>query len=139
MIDTKSDPIPQSVRVVLELFARDLEGLRFGDVDAACLAHLAERVRERATEVEQARATLEAAQQLLERERLQLITRADEALAYARIYSSREPALAERMATLESKRPSAELATSEERPRRKRSKKEKQDEVELPFSPATAA
>jgi multidrug efflux pump subunit AcrA (membrane-fusion protein) len=106
------DPVPPSVREILAFFQGELDGQRFGDLDAEALAELAERTRDRAREVDLARAALEAARGALDVAREELGRRAHQALAYARIYASRDPALAERLAALEA---GPEPAASERR------------------------
>lgn len=130
MTDSLPDPIPASVREVLALFEDELEGVRFGDLDAAILQAMAEEVRLSSREVDEARALLEAAQSKLERDRLALVARADEALAYARIYAAREPALAPRLDALPRGEPAAPA-----KPRKIRKRKTDGDEVvELDFA-----
>ena len=87
------DTIDPAVADLLALFSGPLQGVRFPDVDHAILSELADTVKRSADEVEQARAMLDAAEAELEERRQALLTRAQRAMAYARIYADGNPEL----------------------------------------------
>lgn len=103
-----SDPVPPLVREVIAFFQGELAGQRFGDLDGDALASLAERTRAHAREVERARAALEEARATLDEARDELTCRAQQALAYARVFASQDEALAARLAALEAPEPPQE-------------------------------
>jgi ElaB/YqjD/DUF883 family membrane-anchored ribosome-binding protein len=87
--------IPQSVRAVLDLFATELAELRFGDLDAALLARLAEEVGGAEAAVAEAEAALSAARTRLHDGHEALLLQAQRALAYAKVYAEENPELAQ--------------------------------------------
>lgn len=126
------DPIPPNVRDVLDLFAGELRDQRFGDLDAGSLDELAERTRAAAHDVERARDALDAAHAELAEAREALAQRAEQALAYARVFAASDEALAARLRELE--RPEA--------PKRRMTKRQKpkaDGPAELPFEARGAA
>lgn len=136
-----ADPVPPTVREILAFFRDELGGKRFGDLDAAALEELAERTRAQAREVDRARATLEAARATLDEAREELGRRAQQALAYARIYASQEPTLAARLAELESG-PAEPIAERRRGPKRRPApapRRAVEAAVELPFEARAGA
>lgn len=126
------DAIPSHAREVLALFAGELRGQRFGDLDAEALEALAARTREAAAEVERARAALDEAHARLAEARDALCARAEQALAYARVFAGGDPSLAARLGQLEP------AAAPVERPR-KRKPRRGAAVTELPFEARGAA
>jgi hypothetical protein len=101
MSELANDPVPPVIRDILALFAGDLRDQRCGDLDHAALERLAEATRERAKEVDRARAALETALAGLEAARDVLSTRAHQGLAYATVFAASDPALSATIAALE--------------------------------------
>ncbi len=95
-----SDPIARPVRALLELFEEALAEVSFPDVSADTLHVAVERVRERAGEVEAAKAALAGAEAALADEKAQLQQIAQRALRYARIYAEGRPELGSRLGSL---------------------------------------
>lgn len=122
-----SDPIPSRVRDILALFEGPLADARFGDLDAGALDELAARVRDRAREVDDARASLDAAHAALEEARAILSRRAEQGLAYAKVFAEGDPALAADLASLDGE---PELRA----PRRARKKNGAERGDELPLT-----
>jgi hypothetical protein len=94
------DPVARPIRALLEVFEDDLDGVAFPDVGAEALNGAAERVRERASGVEAARAALMEAEAALRGEQARLEQLASRALSYARIYAEERPELAARLAEI---------------------------------------
>ncbi|QSQ21105.1 hypothetical protein JY651_38825 [Pyxidicoccus parkwayensis] len=83
----ENDPISPALRALLELFATELNEVRFPDVDAEVLDDAAAVVREKAELVAKAQAALEAARQALHESQDALLLKGQRALAYARVFS----------------------------------------------------
>lgn len=128
------DPIPARARAVLALFANELRGQRFGDLDAEALEALAERARAAALDVERARVALEAAQAASSEAREALTARAEQALAYAKVFAAGDSALAARLAELDA---SPELPKRP--PRKRKARGAAAAASELPFEARGAA
>ena len=130
--DLDSDTIAPELRVVVELFTRELASVTFPDVDAAALQREVDVVRARAAEVQRARDALAVAESALAQRTAALAQLAARGLAYARIYAEahpeREP-LARTIAALAV--PAA--APSVEPPPRRRGRPPKVSRTELPF------
>lgn len=140
MSELANDPVPPVIRDILALFAGELRDQRFGDLDHEALERLAGETRERAKEVDRARASLEAALSELEAAREALSTRARQGLAYATVFAASDPALSATIAALEAEEP------RERRPEAARRRKsaparprEKAGVTELPFDPGVAS
>lgn len=126
---------------MLALFENELQGQRFGDLDEAALRALAEDLQERSTVVEEARAVLETARAEHEAARAALLARAEQSLAYARIYAASlgedegGEGLVAHLDALTT-RPKAKAKTR--RPKvKKAAKPEAPSEGELPFAAAS--
>src|SRR3954471_2108110 len=91
---TADHPIPSSIQTLLELFATELSGVKFPDVDKKELDAAAEAVRVRAAELERAEAAVEAARALLTESQDGLMQKSQRALSYARIFAEENPELA---------------------------------------------
>lgn len=132
MTEPANDPVPPAIRDILALFAGELCDQRFGDLDHAQLDALATETRARAQEVEQARATLDAALDTLAQAREALSTRARQGLAYASVFAASDPELGAKIASLEA---ASKTAPAKPRaPRRKSApKKASASANELPF------
>jgi uncharacterized protein YhaN len=83
--------IPEDVRVVIELFEKQLAKVAFPELDAAVLRKHADEVQAEAAKVEKARAALEAALVASEQKLAALRETVKRAAAYARIYSDSHP------------------------------------------------
>ncbi len=92
-----SDPVPPLARAVMTLFAEALPDVRFPDLDLAVLESAADDLRAAQVELEQIEAELHAARAALAKQAEQLTTRAQRALAYARVYAEGDPELASRV------------------------------------------
>jgi multidrug resistance efflux pump len=128
------DPIPSLAREVQRLFAESLADQRFGDLDASTLESLADRARSLSREVDQARATLEEARAALDEARAELSRRAEQALAYARIYATEDRALRDRLVAIDEAR-GGQVAT---RKPRRRGKASSPKEPQLPLGAEAA-
>lgn len=120
-----TDPVPARVRDILGLFERELANARFADLDRETLEALADHVRDRAREVEEARAALEASIAALEESRSVLARRAEQALAYARVFAEEDADLAARVEAIEGEPAPKPI---------KRARKKNGQAQELPFA-----
>jgi hypothetical protein len=109
-----SSTISAPLQGVLDVFATTLADVRFGDVDAATLAHLATEVAAAAGVVAAAQAALESARASLHERQEALLLAAQRALAYARVYAEADAALSARLDAINlpraARRPRAEAA-----------------------------
>lgn len=88
---------PQAVQAVLELFKGPLAGLRFADVDAKGLESLAAEVELAAVAVQEQEAQLAALRLALSERQDALLSLAQRALSYARVYAESDDALSARL------------------------------------------
>ena len=144
MSELANDPVPPVIRDILALFAGDLRDQRFGDLDHEALEQLAGETRERAKEVDRARAALEAALTALETAREALSARAHQGLAYATVFAASDPALAASIAALEvaPKPPRAarpDAAKRKSAPKSSPARGDKASVTELPFEHRAAS
>jgi hypothetical protein len=95
-----NDPIPAAVQEVLELFAKELSALRFGDLEPGVLQAAAEEVRAVATEVARVEGELDTARAKLAERQDMLLQKTQRALAYARVYAEDQPQLAARLESM---------------------------------------
>ncbi|MGA2448237.1 MAG: hypothetical protein ABTD50_06155 [Polyangiaceae bacterium] len=91
------DPIGLPIQTVLELFATTFADIRFADIDAHTLEHLAIEVRSAADIVAAAELALETARSALQEKQDALLQHAQRALAYARVYAENDEALGARL------------------------------------------
>lgn len=91
------DSIPPVVKQILDLFAHDLAQATFGGLDRRVLEEARERVAAHAEAVERAEAALEAARATLAESQEVLQSRAQRALAYARVYAEDDAELSARL------------------------------------------
>jgi hypothetical protein len=82
-----------SIQSVVQLFRGPLSGVRFAEIDASGLSNLAAEVESAAAEVEAHEAKLVELKQGLVQRQEALLTLAQQALAYARIYAEGDDAL----------------------------------------------
>ena len=129
------DPVPPLAREVQRLFAESLSDQRFGDLDASTLETLAARARDLARDVDAARATLEEARGALDEARAELARRAEQALAYARIYAAEDEALRDRLLAIDE----ARATQAPVRKPRQRAKRNGQKEPQLPLDANAAS
>ncbi|HEX5659419.1 MAG TPA: hypothetical protein VFX59_19625 [Polyangiales bacterium] len=92
-----SDALTPFSREVLELYASDLAEVRFPDLDLKALHAQAAEVDEAQHAVDDLEAQLLEARQRVSERNAALKTRAERALAYARIYAEGNHALSERI------------------------------------------
>jgi hypothetical protein len=88
---------PQAVQSVLELFKGPLAELRLADVDAKGLESLAAEVEAAATAVQEQEAHLAELRLALSERQEALLSLAQRALAYARVYAESDEALSEKL------------------------------------------
>lgn len=82
-----------AVQAVLDLFQGPLADVRFADVDAKGLANLADEVERAATAVRDQEAQLEGLRLSLEQRKEALLSLAQRALAYAKVFAENDEAL----------------------------------------------
>lgn len=85
------------IQSVLELFQGPLANVRFADIDAAGLTKLAAEVEAASAEVDQQEQKLTELRQVLAQRQEALLTLAQQALAYARVYAENDEALLEEL------------------------------------------
>jgi len=86
-----ADPIPPSVQALMELFGTELSHVSFPGVDRAILEQVVTEVRTHTEAVAKAEAALEAARSALRDSEETLSSKAQKALAYARVYAEDHP------------------------------------------------
>lgn len=89
-----ADPIPPSVKALVELFKNELSTVTFPGVDVAILEQLITDVRTYTDAVIKAEAALEAARTSLRESEEVLAVKSQKALAYARVYAEDRPEVA---------------------------------------------
>lgn len=138
------DPVAEPLVALLDVFGAHAPALRFPEVDHAILEGLAEAVREAAAEVTRCEQALAGARQALDERHEALRTRAERAIAYAKIYAEDDTTLRERLDAIElspSRAAPRRKAKPKRNPRRpakaRRTSPAAADEsvTELPFSP----
>lgn len=97
--------ISPSVQAVLDLFEGPLQEVRFADVDAPALARLTQEVEASAAELAAQEAALETLRRNLAERQEQLLSVAQRALAYARVYAEADEALSAQLAAIQLPRP----------------------------------
>lgn len=85
--------LPPPVQSVLELFQGPLASVRFADIDAAGLSKLAAEVEAAASDVQEHEGKLAELRQTLAQRQEALLSLAQQALAYARVYAESDEAL----------------------------------------------
>lgn len=103
--------LPPFARDVIDLYASSLAEVRFPDVDLATLESCADSLREAQEEVERLDAELQAAQERVMERTATLLTRADRALSYARIFADDNAELSARIGAI-----SGNVSVSSEEP-----------------------
>jgi hypothetical protein len=88
---------PEAVQAVLELFKGPLADVRFADVDASGLETVAVEVERAAAAVQEQEAHLAALRLSLGERQEALLSLAQKALAYARVYAESDDALSARL------------------------------------------
>jgi hypothetical protein len=96
----KHDPTPAFARQVLELYADALREVRFPDLDLALLEAARDALLVSQLEVERSEAQLQAARAALDAKSEALQTKAERALAYARVFALGDPALSAQLAEI---------------------------------------
>ncbi|MBK9259779.1 MAG: hypothetical protein IPM54_08060 [Polyangiaceae bacterium] len=89
-----ADPIPPSVKALVELFKNELAAVAFPGVDGAMLEQLIGDVQKYTDAVIQAEAAVEAARTALRESEEALAVKSQKALAYARVYAADNPEIA---------------------------------------------
>jgi hypothetical protein len=133
--DIDNDPIPSPVCDLIAAFEEQLSEVQFPGVDHQTLASLVERVRSSAEALATAKAQVEAAEAALGDSRAELFVKAEQALAYAKIYAGTDARLLERLNGIEfgkpQKRPQkakAKIEDGTEAPPKKRKKAQRDAE-----------
>lgn len=96
----KQDPTPAFARQVLALFRQELAGVHFPELDLAVLEQAEQAVLAAQVEVERVESQLEAARIARAEQLAELETKAERALAYARVFASSDPELSARVSEL---------------------------------------
>jgi hypothetical protein len=142
-----NDPVPSSVRALLQLLAGELAAVKFPDVDGERLTGAAREVEVAATAVAEAEAALELARRRLSERQDALLGRAHRALGYLRVFADGDVALEAKLGAIalpRRGRPAGDAATAAaaattvatgEQPPRKRGRPPKRD----PGAPLLAA
>ena len=94
----KLDPTPAFARQVLDLYLEALADVRFPDLDLAALQAARDELQVSQIEIDSLEAELARARAQLDTQVAALNTKADRALAYARVYASGDAALQARIA-----------------------------------------
>jgi hypothetical protein len=97
--------IPPPIQTVLDLFATRLADVRFADLDAETLAHAAADVHAASEIVASAQAALDAARGTLQERQDALLSHAQRALAYARVYAESDDGLSAQLDEIALPRP----------------------------------
>lgn len=92
-----ADPIPPSVKALVELFKNELSAVTFPGVDGALLEQLIADVQKYTDAVNKAEAALEAARVSLRESEEVLTIKSQKALAYARVYAEDRPEIASKV------------------------------------------
>jgi hypothetical protein len=103
----KHDPTPVFARQVLSLFRQELAEVHFPELDAGVLEAAEKAVLAAQVEVERIEAQLEAARIARAEQLAELETKAERALAYARVFASNDPELNARVTELGRKKSAA--------------------------------
>jgi ElaB/YqjD/DUF883 family membrane-anchored ribosome-binding protein len=89
-----ADPIPPSVKALVDLFKNELSAVTFPGVDGAMLEQLLADVKQYTDAVIKAEAALDAARAALRESEEALAIKSQKALAYARVYAEDRPEIA---------------------------------------------
>jgi hypothetical protein len=89
-----ADPIPPSVKALVDLFKNELSAVTFPGVDGAMLEQLLADVQKYTDAVVTAEAALDAARAALRESEEALAIKSQKALAYARVYAEDRPEVA---------------------------------------------
>lgn len=95
------DPVAEPLLALLDVFGAHAPDLRFPEIDHATLEGLADAVREAAAEVARCEQALSGARRALDERHEALRTRAERAIAYAKIYAEDDATLRERLEAIE--------------------------------------
>jgi len=112
--------IQQPIRALLEIYLRELAEVRFGDVDGKALQVAAEHVERRVLLVRSAEQALTAARADLASAERSLLTTAQQAMGYARIYAQDRPELLANLEGIALPNPQRELLMTPSGPSRPR-------------------
>jgi hypothetical protein len=127
-----ADPVPATIRELIDTFRTLLPEVRFPDVDVAILERLAEELRERQAEVDRARVALDEARAGFDEARERLRHRALRGLAYAKVFAEGDDGLAQHLASIGLGR-SARGQKQEKPARKRRVRSSPKAETVLPF------
>jgi len=105
MFSEPSDPIPGAVRQLIGLFEEELADVEFPGVGLHSLQQHVEAVQSQAAALQTLEAQLTQARHTLDERRRELSRHAEQAVAYARVFSSTRPELAQRLASVELAKP----------------------------------
>lgn len=93
-------PIASPIQSLIALFEQELGDVAFPDVSLATLTQYVEAVNAQNNEVERLREALAAARDSLDERQQELLTHAQRALAYAKVYAGDDGELAEKLAAV---------------------------------------
>ncbi|MET0386002.1 MAG: hypothetical protein ABW321_08595 [Polyangiales bacterium] len=94
------DPTPVLARQVIDLYTSDLADVRFPDLDLSLLLDAQAELHTAQLEVERIEALLAVARQAVEMRSHALLTKAERALSYARVFAQGDAELAPRVADI---------------------------------------
>jgi hypothetical protein len=118
----KQDPTPAFARQVLTLFRQELAEVHFPELDLAVLEQAEQAVFAAQVEVERVETQLEAARIARAEQLAELETKAERALAYARVFASSDAELSARVSELGRKKSAPVAAPGDGAPGKKRAK-----------------
>lgn len=107
MFNEPSDPIPGAVRQLIGLFEEELTEVEFPGVGLQSLQQHVEAVQSQAAVLQSLEAQLTQARHTLDERRRELSRHAEQAVAYARVFASTRPDLAQRLTSIELAKPVA--------------------------------
>jgi hypothetical protein len=118
----KQDPTPAFAHQVLALFRQELAKVQFPELDLAVLEQAEQAVLAAQVEVERVETQLEAARIARAEQLAELETKAERALAYARVFATSDPELSARVSELGRKKSAPVVATGDGAPGKKRAR-----------------
>jgi hypothetical protein len=126
----KLDQTPELARQIIELYAEELADVSFPDIDLARLKSAQSELHAAQLEFERVEAELAQARAERDRQSDALSTKAERALAYARVFAQGDPSLAPRIAEIgRRKLPGSEENPKPAKPRGRKPKAETASEL----------
>ncbi|HET8935606.1 MAG TPA: hypothetical protein VFN67_19290 [Polyangiales bacterium] len=139
------DVTPTLARQVIDLYSVELSDVRFPDLDLSALLYAQAELHAAQLEVERVEAELEDKRAKLEERSQALVSKAERALAYARVFAQGDEDLAPRLADIGRKRssnsqsPNTQSASGTIAAPKRRGRKPKSDEPEELFAESASA